>query len=83
MKNILKKRIKMKDPYALVILQEIVGHKKVEKTSLTMDIYGKGNELDYKSELVHEIDYLTEELKLSDEEEKEIDELLDTKFEIE
>ena len=48
-----------------------------------MDIYGKGNELDYKSELVHEIDYLTEELKLSDEEEKEIDELLDTKFEIE
>ena len=83
MKNILKKRIKIKDPYALVILQEIVGHKKVEKTSLTMDIYGKGNELDYKSELVHEIDYFTEELKLSDEEEKEIDELLDTKFEIE
>ena len=34
MKNILKKRIKMKDPYALVILQEIVGHKKVEKTGL-------------------------------------------------
>ncbi len=83
MKNILKKRVKLRDPYALLMLQEIVGHKKVEKVALTMDIYGKGNELDYKQELVHEIDYFEEDILLSETEERELDNLIDRKFEVE
>lgn len=48
-----------------------------------MDTYGKGNELDYKSELVHEIDYLCDDMSLSQEDEEKIDKLLDSKFLIE
>ena len=47
----------IKNPHIILMVQEIVGHTKGEKNSLTLDTYMKGQELELKLDIINTIEY--------------------------
>jgi integrase len=56
MKNLLTQHIQT-NSNIVPILQEIVGHAKTQKIAITWDTYGKGTELEIKSNILQTLDY--------------------------